>query len=562
MRKLTQEEFLVKAKAVHGETYDYSRAVYTTTRSKLIVTCPQHGQFTLLPRDHLSGDGCRACGISRRSERQVASKGASFVARARSVHGDTYDYSKSTYKGSATPITITCRIHGDFEQSPSAHLLGNGCRACWEARRGQSLRHSFDKFVSLARAVHGDRFEYDSDSFSKMHAQVRVKCLEHGWYTQLASDHVYKGSGCNTCADVASANLQVMPFTEFARQAGIRHNHKYMYRDTGYIGYGNKATIVCPQHGEFQQTGGNHVSNGHGCPKCGNTGGPSVAQKDIAELIRTWGFNVQIDYRIPGTLLEVDCYVPEKRVGVEFDGAWWHSERTRPNNYHAEKLNAARAAGIDLIQIFDDQWTHRRETWEALLAHRLGQSGPSVHARACQVVPLDYPTCSTFFDKHHVQGRSSRGSGFGLSVGGQVVAAMSFSTSLSRRGTVACPSVWELVRYATSSRVPGGASRLFSAFVVAHPECAEVVSYSDNRAFSGKMYPRLGFTLDEHIPPDYSYTAGGATRINKRKLQLTELPNLLGGRFDPAMTEHENAIRNGFYRVYDSGKIRWKWFRK
>jgi hypothetical protein len=95
-----------------------------------------------------------------------------------------------------------------------------------------------------------------------------------------------------------------------------------------------------------------------------------------------------------------------------------------------------------------------------------------------------------------------------------------------------------------------------------HPECLEVVSFSDKRVFSGKVYPTLGFSLDAHLQPDYSYIKGGTgRRLSKRLFKLSELPPLLGPGFDPSRTEHENALANGYYRVYDSGKIRWKWSR-
>lgn len=119
-----KDSFIEKARAVHGDRYDYGRVGYVRVRDKVIVTCRQHGDFEQAPRNHLNGHGCAKCaGLHRYSTQE-------WVQEAIAVHGDRYDYARSVYVGARDKVTITCKKHGDFEQVPYSHLGGNGCPSC------------------------------------------------------------------------------------------------------------------------------------------------------------------------------------------------------------------------------------------------------------------------------------------------------------------------------------------------------------------------------------------------------------------------------------------------
>lgn len=125
-RKLTREEFIEKAKKIHGDKYDYSKVEYKNVSTKVCIICKEggHGDFYQRPREHLKGSGCLKC-VNR--EKLDTEK---FIKRAREVHGDSYNYNKVEYKDSITPVKISCKIHGYFTQSPSKHLQGHGCPKC------------------------------------------------------------------------------------------------------------------------------------------------------------------------------------------------------------------------------------------------------------------------------------------------------------------------------------------------------------------------------------------------------------------------------------------------
>ena len=121
MEKLTTEEFIKKAREVHGERYDYSKVNYVNNKTKVCIVCPEHGEFWQIPNLHLRGNGCSLCGVKRRINQQTYTKDT-FLKLAIEKHGEKYDYSKINYIDTNTKICIVCPKHGDFWQKPSACL--------------------------------------------------------------------------------------------------------------------------------------------------------------------------------------------------------------------------------------------------------------------------------------------------------------------------------------------------------------------------------------------------------------------------------------------------------
>jgi hypothetical protein len=123
-KKLDTREFIRRAREVHGDKFDYSKANYTTAHARVELTCPTHGAFTQKAYSHLSGKGCRKCaGLEKHTL-------LSFVQAAQQVHGDKYAYHLADYAGNKTKLTIFCKEHGPFEQVPNSHLSGRGCVKC------------------------------------------------------------------------------------------------------------------------------------------------------------------------------------------------------------------------------------------------------------------------------------------------------------------------------------------------------------------------------------------------------------------------------------------------
>jgi hypothetical protein len=131
-KRVTQEAFQMRATEIHPE-YDFSNSLYTSARTKIKAVCPRHGEFSILPGALFQGWSCKHCGIRSRGDKRRWTTDR-FIAKAREVWGNNYDYSQSAYVGSKVKITITCPQHGLFEQTPANHIKGHGCPACGNAR--------------------------------------------------------------------------------------------------------------------------------------------------------------------------------------------------------------------------------------------------------------------------------------------------------------------------------------------------------------------------------------------------------------------------------------------
>ena len=130
MKKLTTIEFIEKAKNIHGDKYDYSKVHYVNNQTKVCITCPVHSEFWQTPAMHLSGNGCPKCWSESYSKQRLKGKD-SFIKEAKQIHGEKYDYSKVEYKGTHSKACIICPVHGEFWQTPRKHLDGNGCPMCY-----------------------------------------------------------------------------------------------------------------------------------------------------------------------------------------------------------------------------------------------------------------------------------------------------------------------------------------------------------------------------------------------------------------------------------------------
>ncbi|MGI4736114.1 MAG: hypothetical protein ACRYG7_13135 [Janthinobacterium lividum] len=192
------ETFVEKARAVHGETYDYAGVVYINCKTKIVISCPQHGAFTQAPNDHISQKaGCPKCKANKVSAR---SKGTleTFLDRARAVHGSRYDYSHVAYAGHSAKVAICCPAHGLFTQSAGSHLQGTGCPRCGCEKISDLVADSLETFVEKARAVHGETYDYSRSNFSRAQAKVVILCSQHGPFTQARASHI-GGQGCPVC---------------------------------------------------------------------------------------------------------------------------------------------------------------------------------------------------------------------------------------------------------------------------------------------------------------------------------------------------------------------------
>lgn len=197
---MNSEEFIRKAKLYHQDKYDYSKSVYTNTRKKIIVICKEHGEFYILPYNHIYGRGCKLCGIKYRKKKKNLKD---FILDAKKVHGNKYDYSNSIYISNMQNIEIICNIHGSFWQMPVNHLAGSGCLQCGIEVSKKSRTKTTLYFINKAVKIHGNRYDYSKSVYVKSYNFVEIICRKHGTFWQRASDHL-SGNNCPKCNNLIS----------------------------------------------------------------------------------------------------------------------------------------------------------------------------------------------------------------------------------------------------------------------------------------------------------------------------------------------------------------------
>ncbi len=191
----------------------------------------------------------------------------SFVARANTIHSNYYSYTKAVYITATTNITITCPIHGDFDQQPNNHLHDKGCHKCAVDAAKVKYSHTKELFITNANAIHGSLFDYTKVDYINARTKVTIVCKEHGEFLQLPTNHL-RGTGCPMCAKAATTISAAATLEHFIEKATITHGDKYDYSEVQYINNRIKVNIICPTHGVFTQVPASHYK--HGCPKCAN----------------------------------------------------------------------------------------------------------------------------------------------------------------------------------------------------------------------------------------------------------------------------------------------------
>lgn len=216
-KRVTTADFVERAKAVHGDRYDYSLAEYQGIHKYVTIVCPEHGPFQQLPANHYQGKGCSDCGGSKPHTTE------SFVDASKAIHGDRYDYSIVKYSSNKARVTIICFDHGPFSQIAAVHLRGNGCPEC-----GGNRKHSAESFIEKARAVHGDRYDYSQAEYKGAHTPVTIICLDHGLFMQSPSNH-FAGKGCPECGKLAASKVRRKTTEQFIAKANAIHGDRYDY---------------------------------------------------------------------------------------------------------------------------------------------------------------------------------------------------------------------------------------------------------------------------------------------------------------------------------------------
>lgn len=252
---------------------------------------------------------------------------------------------------------------------------------------------------------------------------------------------------------------------------------------------------------------------------------------------------------------EIDIYIPHKKIGIECNGIYWHSEVLGKKNktYHINKTLNCIKNGIHLIHIYENEWNNKKTIIKSILRNILNCNTNKLGARKCTVREIDKQTCKVFLNENHLQGNDHSSVKYGLFHDEELVGAMTFCKSRFDKN---CE--WELSRYCNKINytVNGAANKLFFHFLKTHSP-RNVVTYSDRKIFDGGVYLNMGFKFVKNTTPGYYYIIDNYKTLKSRMgFQKHKLKNLLP-EYDSRLSEWENMKNHGYDRIWDCGHSKW-----
>lgn len=326
--KLTSNtyEFIEKSNKKHNGIYTYENTSYVRWNVPVNITCKLHGDFSITPNKHLNGQGCKKCFLDKRTSHLILNnnlksklpknlflvrlisdklftlrcnihgefdsnklkcekcildeKKANFIKDSVKIHGCIYDYTKVEYISTDRKVSIICKSHGEFLQTPHHHKNGNGCPVCSLSKMGN--KGSFANFVAKSNNVYSNKFDYSKSIYINSKTKLIVICPKHGEFTQTPEYHL-TGRGCVKCNYEESERSYIKnPYhdrkprkkllkyitEEYIEICKSIHGNKYFYDNIEFNGMSEYVNVVCPKHGEFEINAWLHT-NGSGCKYCG-----------------------------------------------------------------------------------------------------------------------------------------------------------------------------------------------------------------------------------------------------------------------------------------------------
>jgi hypothetical protein len=291
------------------------------------------------------------------------------------------------------------------------------------------------------------------------------------------------------------------------------------------------------------------------CNRCTGTN-RSRPENDIVKFLQNIGINnIKTNFKFKDNNYEVDIYLPNEQIAIEYHGILWHSfGLSYPANYtnesknkykHRDKYLLCNKNGVQLIQIFENEWLKKQDIVKSIIKSKCGLSR-KIYARKCQFRHLTKIEKSAFFDTNHLQGNSQSCIDVGLIYNNEIVAAMSFSNRILKD-----KSQIELVRFSNKldTSVIGGFTKLLKNSKI----CKDIISYCDLRYGNGNVYREAGFKFIRVSPPNHFYTLDNMYLQSRYKFQKHKLQSF--ENFSKDKTETQIMYEAGYRKIYDAGNL-------
>jgi hypothetical protein len=408
----------------------------------------------------------------------------------------------------------------------------------------------------LKEKPNSDKYDFSLiKEYKNQRHYVTLVCSEHGEYkTTLKNALGSKFFGCRKC----KIKDDTHDSCTFIDRSNAVHNYYYGYDKVKYSTAHDEVIITCPKHGDFRVKAYTHVSGGGYCSKCTNF--VSSAEIEIANFLNQNGINHENSYRGLKNRVEVDIISHEHKIGIEFNGIYWHSDIFKDKKYHINKTKYVNSKGYRLIHIFEDHWIHKKEICKSIILNAFQKTANSIGARKCIVKEVSFDESKRFLEDNHIQGSCISKIRIGLFYNNELVSIMTFGSLRKNLGLNYKDDHYELLRFCNKkfNNVCGGASKLFRYFINRYNP-KYILSYCDISRNTGSLYKKLGFKYNKDTKPNYFYIkAGSFIRFNRYSFRKSVIKKMKNYNNE---TEKDFMKKNGYFRVYDCGSMKFEWFR-
>lgn len=351
--QLDLKDLLVQFKAIHGDTYLYSKVVCTTKKKKVIITCRLHGDFEQAPANHLLGRGCPICKNIALSEKFKKYNNLEEVA----LKFSNLDFSNFEYEGVHTKGEIRCKKCGVIFFD-SIVLLRNRTINCYYCSDIGERKYTKETLINKLNSIHNNKYDYSKLELCPLREKAHLICSIHGSFSMSIANHL-GGQGCSKCGTERTKNILLKDSSTFFKECNETHKNYYDYSKSVYKGAFEKMLIICPKHGEFYQSAKVH-SSGSGCSKCLNFRGENTISSILDQQSITYEKQKTFKGCIYKGLLKFDFYLPDFNMCIEYDGAqhfkpvvYWGGDKSLKIQREKDsiKTNYCKTNGMPLLRI-------------------------------------------------------------------------------------------------------------------------------------------------------------------------------------------------------------------
>lgn len=504
------EEFIAKAKEIHGNKYDYSKVDFHNINEDVEIVCKKHGSFFQTPKHHIDKAGCIKCAIEKMiNSRRLTTE--EVIEKCKEVRGtENFDYSFVKWEGSSENIKVKCLKHNTvFDVRYYDFLGGVDCKKCAREKLSKGVSAALKgrikitekqkkEFVEKVKLIKPE-FDYSKTEFTGTNNNVTI--TYNGIDYKIRAFNLLKGCEPFELSlekrGIKKAQRRWANIEEELKETHKGKGYSYLKEEIDFIKSGKakrdfKLHINCQRHDIFEQTFIDHRM-GSGCRKCGIENRPviniSKAEKDILEFIKNfYKGEVISNYRKILNGKEVDMYFPKLNLAIEYDGLFWHNGVD--NSY---KFEECRKQGIRLIRITEPEWVMENMKIKYFLKSTFGVFDKRIFARKCQIKELNNEEYELFCSENSLYKDIEADIKIGLFEDGSLVQVLSLNeceikVDCFKLGYIVVGGREKLLKYFENNYKP---NRIFV--------------YCNKDKFSGNSYIKNGFKLFSETKPETTY---------------------------------------------------------